>query len=150
MPPALAPTSTPTAIATAQANADALGLSSRAHFVRTDFGSGLIEPFDLVVSNPPYIATSEIAGLAREVRDHDPKLALDGGSDGLDAYRTLAAQMRSLLTARGTAVLEIGIGQAAQVEAIFNRAGLRRTATKADLAGIPRALSFQRDDNTHP
>jgi release factor glutamine methyltransferase len=140
----------PGAIETAQANADALGLSARAQFVRTDFGSGLNERFDLVVSNPPYIATGEIAGLAREVRDHDPKLALDGGSDGLNAYRALAAQMRSLLSVRSAAVLEIGIGQTTQVEAIFSQAGLRLTATKADLAGIPRALTFQRDDNTHP
>lgn len=139
-----------TAIATAQANAIALGLSSRAQFVRTDFGSGLTQPFDLVVSNPPYIATGEIAGLAREVRDHDPRLALDGGKDGLDAYRAIAVQMPSLLKAGGAALLEIGIGQAAPVEAIFRQAGLKPTGAKADLAGIPRALGFRRGDNTHP
>jgi release factor glutamine methyltransferase len=138
------------AIETAQANASALGLSSRAQFVRTDFGSGLTQAFDLVVSNPPYVATGEIAALATEVREHDPLLALDGGGDGLDAYRALAAQMPSLLNTNGVAVLEIGIGQAAPVEAIFSAAGLRLTATKADLAGIPRALTFRRGDSTQP
>ncbi len=133
-----------TAIETARANAQALGLSPRAQFVRTDFGSGLDRPFNLVVSNPPYIATGEIARLAPEVRDHDPKLALDGGSDGLDAYRTIAAQLPTLLNAHGVAVVEIGIGQAAQVEAIFKPAGLRLTGAKADLAGIARALTFVR------
>jgi release factor glutamine methyltransferase len=132
------------AIETARANAQAIGLSSRVQFVRTDFGSGLEPAFDLVVSNPPYIATGEIARLAPEVRDHDPKLALDGGSDGLDAYRALAAQMPALLNARGAAIVEIGIGQAAQVEAIFKQAGLHRTGAKADLAGITRALTFAR------
>jgi release factor glutamine methyltransferase len=133
-----------TAIETAQANAQALGLSSRAQFVRTDFGSGLAPAFDLVVSNPPYIATGDIAELAPEVRDHDPKLALDGGRDGLDAYRALAAQMPALLNARGTAIVEIGIGQAAQVETIFKPAGLHLTGAKPDLAGITRALTFGR------
>jgi release factor glutamine methyltransferase len=84
------------------------------------------------------------------VREHDPLLALDGGGDGLDAYRALAAQMPSLLNTNGVAVLEIGIGQAAPVEAIFSAAGLRLTATKADLAGIPRALTFRRGDSTQP
>jgi release factor glutamine methyltransferase len=133
-----------TAIETAQANAQALGLLARVQFVRTDFGSGLDRRFDLVVSNPPYIATDEIARLAPEVRDHDPKLALDGGSDGLDAYRALAAQMPTLLNAHGTTIVEIGIGQAAQVEAIFKPAGLHLTGAKADLAGIARALTFVR------
>jgi release factor glutamine methyltransferase len=133
-----------TAIETARANAQALGLLSRAQFVRTDFGSGLDRPFDLVVSNPPYIATGEIVRLAPEVRDHDPMLALDGGSDGLDAYRALAAQMPSLLNAGGAAIVEIGIGQAAQVDAIFKQAGLHLTGAKADLAGIARALTFMR------
>jgi release factor glutamine methyltransferase len=133
-----------TAIETAQANAQALGLSSRAQFVRTDFGSGLDRRFDLVVSNPPYIATGDIAELAPEVRDHDPKLALDGGRDGLDAYRAIAAQMPALLNARGAAIVEIGIGQAAQVETIFKPAGLHLTGAKPDLAGITRALTFGR------
>jgi release factor glutamine methyltransferase len=138
------------AIETAQANAKALGFSARAKFLQTNFGSGLAPRFDLVVSNPPYIATDEIAALAPEVRDHDPQLALDGGRDGLDAYRILAAQMPALLHERGAAVMEIGIGQATQVEEIFKQAGLRLTFARADLAGIVRALTFRRGDNTHP
>lgn len=143
------------ALGTAQANAQALGLSARTQFVRTDFGSGLVASglaplFDLVVSNPPYIASGEIEALAPEVRDHDPRLALDGGSDGLDAYRIIASQMPDLLGPNGVAVMEIGIGQAAEVEAIFKQAGLLLTATRADLAGIARALTFRRGDYTHP
>lgn len=143
------------AIETAQTNAQALGLSARACFVQTNFGSGLVgsgpvPSFDLVVSNPPYIAAGEIEALAPEVRDHDPRLALDGGRDGLEAYRVIAAQMPELLCAHGVAVMEIGIGQAVQVEEIFKQAGFRLMAAKADLAGIPRALVFRRDDDTHP
>lgn len=128
------------AIATAQANARALRLDGRAQFVRADFGAGLTPPFDLVVSNPPYIPTRDIAALAVEVRDHDPPLALDGGTDGLAAYRAIAAQLRGLLADDGIAVLEIGIGQAGAVTAILESAGLAAPAVRADLNGIERAL----------
>ena len=129
---------------TARANARALGLIERAQFRHADFGAGLEPPFDLVVSNPPYIPTPDIAALAVEVREHDPKLALDGGTDGLDAYRALARQLPDLLSADGTAVLELGIGQADAVRAIAESRGLRITGTRADLAGIARALVIQR------
>ena len=138
------------AIETAKANAQGLGLSARAQSQQTNFGGGLAPPFDLVVSNPPYIATDEIAGLAPEVRDHDPLLALDGGRDGLDAYLIIASQLPALLRSNGAAVMEIGIGQTAQVEKIFKQAGFELTSARADLAGIARALTFRRDHNTHP
>jgi release factor glutamine methyltransferase len=132
------------ALATARANAEALGLIGRAQFLRADFGAGLQPPFDLVVSNPPYIPTQDIAALAVEVREHDPKLALDGGADGLDAYRSIARQLPDLLSADGIAVLEIGIGQAEAVRAIFESAGLRVADLRSDLGGIPRAILVRR------
>ncbi|HEY0418693.1 MAG TPA: protein-(glutamine-N5) methyltransferase, release factor-specific, partial [Acetobacteraceae bacterium] len=90
-------------------------------------------------SNPPYIASSEIAGLPPEVRS-DPRAALDGGVDGLDCYRTIAAQARGLLRASGHLVVELGIGQKPAVAALFRAAGLAPAPARADLAGIPRAL----------
>jgi release factor glutamine methyltransferase len=134
----------PDAIETAQANARALGLSDRAQFRRADFGAGLHPPFDLVVSNPPYIPTKDIATLAVEVREHDPKLALDGGADGLDAYRAIARQLPDLLAENGIAVLEIGAGQADAVSAIFESAGLQVADIRPDLGGIPRAVTIRR------
>ncbi len=133
------------AIATARGNAAALGLSSRTAFAVMDFGAALTDRFDLVVSNPPYIPSDDIGLLARDVREHDPHLALDGGRDGLDAYRAIASQTPDLLRDDGTLVVEIGIDQATAVTAIFEREnGLRRIATQADLAGIPRVLVFRR------
>ena len=87
------------ALDVARRNAARLGLAERAQFLVSDFAAGLAGPFDLVVSNPPYIATGEIAALAREVRDHDPRLALDGGADGLAAYRAIAADAPRLIPA---------------------------------------------------
>jgi release factor glutamine methyltransferase len=129
------------ALETATANAVHLGLAGRASFIRCDYASDLTGPFDLIVSNPPYIATSDIAGLAVEVRDHDPKAALDGGPDGLDAYRALIPQAASILASDAALVVESGQGQAPQIEALMTAAGLvPRRAPKADLAGIPRAV----------
>jgi len=133
------------AIATARGNAAALGLGSRAAFTMMDFGAALKLGFDLVVSNPPYIPSDDIATLAPDVREHDPRLALDGGADGLDAYRAIAGQAPDLLRENGTIVVEIGIKQAVDVTVIFEQSGaLRWTATHTDLAGIPRALAFRR------
>ena len=133
------------AIATARGNAAALGLASRAYFAIMDFAAALKGDFDLVVSNPPYIPSGDIAALAPDVRNHDPRLALDGGTDGLDAYRAIARQAPGLLRDDGAIVVEIGIDQATDVAAIFERqSGLRRIATASDLAGIPRALAFRR------
>ena len=129
------------ALAVARANAELLGLQNRAHFVASDYGSALRGPFDLVVSNPPYVATSEIARLAPEVREHDPRRALDGGADGLAAYRTIAADAARLA---GPLVVEIGAGQQRDVEFLFAREGLAIAEARHDLSGIVRATSARR------
>ncbi|MFE0752804.1 peptide chain release factor N(5)-glutamine methyltransferase [Inquilinus sp. NPDC058860] len=125
---------------TARDNARALGLADRAAFLAGDWATALAGRFDLVLSNPPYIPEADIAALDPEVRDHDPRLALSGGADGLDAYRALAAALPGLLTPGGTAVVELGIGQAADVAALFRGAGLDIAGTAHDLADIPRCV----------
>jgi release factor glutamine methyltransferase len=130
------------ALQTAGANAARAGLSDRATFVGCDYASGLAGPFDLIVSNPPYIRSADIDGLAREVRNHDPLAALDGGADGLDAYRALIPQAAGLLAPRAALVVEAGEGQSAEIQALMTAAGLMPIiAPKADLAGIPRAVA---------
>jgi release factor glutamine methyltransferase len=135
----------PQALETAHANASALGLQSRTCFVLADFGTALSDTFDLVVSNPPYIPTTDIAALASEVRDYDPLRALDGGSDGLDAYRSIAREAPHLLHDDGVLIVEIGAGQSSDVTAILTAGGsLEQTAIHCDLSGRARALSFRR------
>lgn len=130
------------ALRTASANARNLGLDRRAAFVACDYASALSGPFDLIVSNPPYIRSGEINDLAREVRDHDPRGALDGGSDGLDAYRALVPQAVRLLAPGGGLALEVGHDQSADVEQLMAAAGLTlRGPPRTDLAGIPRAVA---------
>ena len=115
-----------------------LGLSDRATFIACDYAAGLSGSFDLIVSNPPYIRSAEIAALATEVRDHDPLAALDGGADGLDAYRALIPQAARLLAPGGALVVEVGEGQSGDIEDLMAAAGLTPAgAPKADLAGIP-------------
>ncbi|MBI4275984.1 MAG: peptide chain release factor N(5)-glutamine methyltransferase [Rhizobiales bacterium] len=129
------------AIVTARDNARRFGLNGRTYFTVCDFGTALAGGFDLVVSNPPYIAHADIAALAPEVRNHDPLLALDGGEDGLTSYRFIAADARRLLTPRGVLVLELGVGQAQAVCDLLLGAGLwPQNPACPDLAGIPRAL----------
>ena len=123
----------------ARANLDACGLTERADIRVGDWTYGLEGPFDLIVSNPPYIASAEIAALAPEVRDYDPRAALDGGADGLDYYRTIAAAVPALLKPAGVVVVELGAGQAEAVAALF-AAELRTWPPRADFAGVPRAL----------
>jgi release factor glutamine methyltransferase len=130
------------ALTTARRNAIDLGLGSRAAFVACDYAAALSGPFELMVSNPPYIRSSDIAGLAVEVRDYDPLAALDGGADGLDAYRALIPQAAASLAPGGSLVIEGGQGQAGQIEALMTAAGLTvRPPAKIDLAGIPRAIA---------
>jgi release factor glutamine methyltransferase len=129
------------ALRTASGNAARLGLAARAAFVACDYAAALSGPFDLIVSNPPYIRTAEIADLAPEVREHDPPLALDGGADGLDAYRILIPQAARLLAPRGHLVVEVGIGQSGDVEGLMTAAGLTPDGARADLAGIRRAVA---------
>jgi len=127
------------ALAAAADNAGRLGLAARAEFATGDFGAALEGRFDLVVSNPPYVASGDIGTLDPEVR-HDPRRALDGGTDGLDGYRTIAVQARRLLKASGHLVVELGAGQEPAVAALFQAAGLAPSPARPDLAGIPRAL----------
>jgi release factor glutamine methyltransferase len=129
------------ALKLARSNAQCLGFGGRCAFVVCNFTDALRGPFDLVVSNPPYISSAKIPGLAPEVRDHDPSIALDGGEDGLAAYRAIASDALRLLTSRGRLVVELGQGQADSVGAIIGAAGLSiETPIRRDLAGINRAL----------
>jgi release factor glutamine methyltransferase len=128
------------ALAVAASNAARLDLSARVSFRRGNWTDGIGGRFDLVISNPPYIRRGDIEALEREVREHDPLLALDGGEDGLDAYRALAAAIPDVLTQTGHAVIELGEGQGEAVRAIFESAGMAVLRIVPDLAGIPRAL----------
>jgi release factor glutamine methyltransferase len=133
------------ALETAIANALRLGLAARASFIHCDYASALTGPFDLIVSNPPYICAGDVAGLAVEVRHHDPLTALDGGPDGLAAYRALIPQSARILAPGAALVVEAGQGQAAQIEALMTAAGLApHRAPRADLAGIPRAVGARK------
>ncbi|MGB0631639.1 MAG: peptide chain release factor N(5)-glutamine methyltransferase [Alphaproteobacteria bacterium] len=134
----------PDAIACAGRNAAALGLSGRADFIRTNWVDGIEEPFDIVLSNPPYIPSGDITGLAPDVAEYDPTAALDGGSDGLDAYRVLSLCVGRVLAPSGVIALEIGAGQGAEVEAIFASAHFGLADTRRDLAGRDRVLVFSR------
>jgi release factor glutamine methyltransferase len=124
----------------ARQNAGELGLGARASFVACDYAAALKAPFDLVVVNPPYIARDDITTLAPEVRLFDPPRALDGGADGLDAYRAIAADMRRLLSPQGLLVVELGAGQRDAVVELFGAAGLAAGPCRHDLSGIARAL----------
>ncbi len=130
------------ALRTADRNAARLGFGPRAAFVACDYAAALSGDFDLIVSNPPYIRSTEIAGLANEVRAYDPPGALDGGDDGLDAYRALIPQAAHLLAPRGILVVEAGLGQSGQIQELMTAAGLTvERPPMADLAGIPRAVA---------
>jgi release factor glutamine methyltransferase len=130
------------ALQTAHTNAARAGLADRATFMACDYATGLTGPFDLIVSNPPYIRSADIGGLAAEVRNHDPIAALDGGADGLDAYRALIPQAAGVLAPGGALVVEAGKGQSLDIEGLMTAAGLTPAcAPKADLAGIQRAVA---------
>ena len=130
------------ALQTAETNAANAGFSKRATFVACDYASGLSGPFDLIASNPPYIRSVDIAGLAAEVREHDPRAALDGGADGLSAYRALIPQAARLLAPGAALVVEAGEGQSGQIAGLMAAEGLTPAGVpKADLAGIQRAVA---------
>ena len=133
----------PAAAHLAARNAAALGLADRAAFLVADWAAPLAGQFDLILSNPPYIPTPDLAGLMPEVVGHEPSSALDGGADGLTAYRRIIARLPALLAPGGVAVLELGIGQADDVAALAVAAGLSADV-RDDLAGIPRALILRR------
>ncbi len=130
----------PAALAIAAANAEALGLAGRAAFQTGDWTAGIAARFNLVVANPPYIPDHEIAALAPEVACFEPRGALAGGVDGLDAYRALAPDLARLLTSDGRLVLEFGAGQQPAVSAMLQVAGLATLGVRRDLNGIVRCL----------
>lgn len=130
------------ALAIAYCNARLLGVETRLGFANSDWFTGVSGRFDLVISNPPYIAMGELPGLPPDVRDHDPRGALDGGADGLDAYREIAVGAVEHLTPAGHVLVEIGAGQKPAVSAIFEAAGFSRFASHDDLAGHSRCLDF--------
>jgi release factor glutamine methyltransferase len=131
------------ALAIARINAESHGLGDRAAFAAGHWTDGVAGPFDVIVSNPPYIDSGDLAGLPPEVREHDPALALDGGADGLDAYRAIIPAIPALLGTGGLAVLEVGAGQAESVTRIARQHGLVPAGRRSDLGGIERALSFK-------
>jgi release factor glutamine methyltransferase len=128
------------AVVTATDNARRLGLGQRARFTIGDWGAGLTERFDLVISNPPYIPDREIETLAPEVVRFDPVAALAGGSDGLDAYRAITAQLPNLLKSNGKIIFEVGAGQSGDVAALLGSAGFSSIGTRRDLAAVERAV----------
>lgn len=138
----------PAALSVARANAGRCGLADRALFVCGDWASSLRGTFDLVLANPPYVRTSDILALEPEVRDHDPRAALDGGPDGLDAYRAILADLPRSLASTGVAVLELGAGQAADVAALAGESGLAAAELRQDLGRIPRAIVLRHPEKT--
>jgi release factor glutamine methyltransferase len=132
------------AVATAQSNAKHLGLEARTEFRLGDWARDISAQFDVIVSNPPYIESTSIDGLAPEVSQYDPRAALDGGLDGLDAYRALVPQAARSLKPGGLLALEIGAGQGEAVRALAIEAGLSDLGSAQDLAGIERCLLFTR------
>jgi release factor glutamine methyltransferase len=134
----------PGALAACARNAAANGVGGRLECLESDWFGNVEGCFDVIVSNPPYIAAAELSGLSPEVRRYDPHLALDGGADGLDAYRALAAGSAAHLTAKGCIAVEIGHLQRASVTRIFDNAGYRLISSAGDLGGRDRALMFDR------
>lgn len=136
------------ALAIARDNAAALNLGGRAHMVEGDWTQpgwerNLNAPFDVVVCNPPYIPSGDIDGLERDVKEYEPLRALDGGMDGLDAYRAIIRQLRKLLKPQGLVAFEVGIGQAGEVANLLQDAGLAILEQRADLGGALRVVVAQ-------
>ncbi len=134
----------PGAVAVARRNAGVHGVSDRLTVVEGSWLEGIDGPFGLILSNPPYIETADLGGLDREVREHDPRLALDGGEDGLAAYRAIVAAVPARLGVGGTLMVEIGWRQAGDVGALFRGAGFGEVACLPDLAGRDRVVTGRR------
>ncbi len=128
------------ALSVASQNAEALSLKNRVEFVKSDWNSAISGVFDIVISNPPYIASRDILKLAPEVALYEPMLALDGGADGLTCYRTIINALPTLLSKDGVAVLEMGFGQLESLQQLVNEQPLTCTHVRQDLAGIARAI----------
>jgi release factor glutamine methyltransferase len=134
----------PGAAAAARLNAAALGLGHRASFIVGRWGEAISGDVDVILANPPYIPSGDIDGLAPEVAKHEPHAALDGGDDGLAAFRELAGDLGRLLRSGGIASVEVGQGQASKVALVMADAGLRVRAIGRDLSGIERVLVLAR------
>ncbi|MEF2074324.1 peptide chain release factor N(5)-glutamine methyltransferase [Consotaella aegiceratis] len=132
------------ALLTARVNAQEAGVADRFLPVQGDYLAALAAPLDVVVANPPYIEHDEIGRLDPQVRDFDPHLALDGGPDGLDAYRALAGQAPHILMDTGSVLVEIGLAQGRAVKNLFAQSGFSCAMALQDLAGVERALWFRR------
>lgn len=132
------------ALGVAKANAETLGVVPRLLFAKGSWFAPVEGRFDLIASNPPYIPAADIAGLSPDVRNFDPITALVGGSDGLDPYREIASSAPNHLEHDGHVLVEIGAGQADDVERIFHQAGLRPVERYTDLGGHDRCLRFVR------
>ncbi len=132
----------------ARANLDRLGLGHRAAIVCGCWDDALGAAFDVVVANPPYIPTGDIAGLEPDVRDHDPALALDGGADGYDAYRAIVPRLPALLAPGGLVALECGWDQGAALAGMVRAAGLADVAVHPDLAGHGRVVTARLEGPT--
>jgi release factor glutamine methyltransferase len=130
----------PAALNMAKRNATALGMDARTSFVLSDWASDIEGAFDVIFVNPPYIVRAELSGLVPEVVAYEPQLALDGGTDGLEAYRRASASLRPHLGPKGLAFLELGQGQAGAVAAILAESGLQVMGSVPDLAGIARCM----------
>lgn len=128
----------PAALELARENATLNGVADRVAFVESDWFSHVSGAFDLVVSNPPYVETRALAALATEVRDHEPHVALDGGEDGIEQVRRLAAGMENHLQPGGRILLEIGCDQGPRVRRLLADAGLVDVSVELDLAGLER------------
>ena len=151
----------PAAVSLARGNARRHGLDGRASFAVADWGAPICGRFDIVVSNPPYVATAALASLAPDIVRHEPRAALDGGADGYTRYRRLAPDAARLLAPEGVAAVELGAGMADGVAGLFAAAGLAEIGRRRDLAGIERCALFasappmypnnyfQRRDNTN-
>ncbi|MCU0815920.1 MAG: peptide chain release factor N(5)-glutamine methyltransferase [Cypionkella sp.] len=131
----------PAALAVARKNAEALGVAERSTWVESDWFAGVEGRFDLIVSNPPYIAAEEMAGLSPEVRLHEPRLALTDGADGLSAYRAIVAGAGAHLAPGGRLMVEIGPTQGQAVAALFARAGLQAIRILPDFDGRDRVVA---------
>ncbi|MBR7158366.1 MAG: peptide chain release factor N(5)-glutamine methyltransferase [Alphaproteobacteria bacterium] len=137
----------PKAIAAAKANADRNGLSAKAEFIAASWHTlpaNAVKTYDIIISNPPYIPQEELSSLAPEVRCFDPEAALNGGEDGLTAYREISLLLPSLLCEKGSFFCEIGKGQEDDVTAIMTSAGLHLNKMHKDFGGITRCLHFQK------
>jgi release factor glutamine methyltransferase len=134
----------PGALATARTNADENGVGERCHFALSRWADAVSGPFDLIVSNPPYIASGVIPTLDEEVREHDPRLALDGGPDGLEPYRILLSEAGRLLAPGGLLAVEIGYDQAEELRSLAGSHGLEILRIAHDLSGNPRCVAMRR------